>query len=218
MFQQPSAIEQAVAQSSFWGSILTLIIAGTSALLGLVAGWLGAYVKVNGENLATKEDFREALLRVEQNTSVIEDIKASVARRSTLDSELREAVRQFTIAAGGLLHSLCWLTWDCTTRNRLDSEMTSRYDTEAHLLLPQIMAQLAVVAMLDRQVHDKLLPLSQDIYSIDAKVGNAVALTETDLERGLQQLRIYHVEGNELDAKFRENISNLLNRDEAKTV
>jgi hypothetical protein len=52
--------------------------------------------------------------------------------------------------------------------------MVRRYAAETHELSPQIVAQLAVVAMLDREVHDKLSPLADAIFSLDAYVGNAV--------------------------------------------
>lgn len=195
-----------------------LIFAGLSAVFGLLAGWLGAYLKVKGENLATKEDFREALKRVEQNTSLVEGIKASITRRLALDSELREAVRQFFVAAGGLIYSCCWLAWDCTTRKRVDEELIRNYDTEARELMPQIVAQLAVIGMLDRTIYDKLLPLANGVHTLDYKVGDAVALAEKDLESGLKQLKQQHLEGNKLVEKLRESASNLLNEDVVKTV
>ena len=120
MSQDSSALAQAAAQSSSWASVSTLVLAASTGAIGLLSGWLGAYLKVKGENLATKEDFREILRRVEENTRVVEQVKASVAREVSLDAELREAVRRFTGSAGALVHSLCWLTWDCTARNRVD--------------------------------------------------------------------------------------------------
>ena len=130
--------------------------------MGLLSGWLGAYLKVKGENLATKEDFQEMLRRVEDNTRAVEAAKASVAREVSLDTELREAVRQFTAAAGALVHSMCWLTWDCIYRKRVDAKMVGGYDEEAHRQLPIIMAQLAVIAMLSRDAHAKLSPFADE--------------------------------------------------------
>ena len=110
MSQDPSTLSQAASQISSWGSISTLAVAAGAGAVGLLSGWLGAYLKVKGENLATKEDFQEMLRRVEDNTRAVEAAKASVAREVSLDTELREAVRQFTAAAWSLVRSMCWLT------------------------------------------------------------------------------------------------------------
>jgi len=118
---------------NFWGL-------ATTAVGGLFGGWLAAYLKIKGENLATKEDFLDALRRLEQNTRTIEEVKATIATGTVLKSELREAVRQFSMAAGGLAHSMCWLTWDCRARQRLNAEMVRNYDSEAHRLSPQIIS------------------------------------------------------------------------------
>lgn len=214
MSQDPSALVQAAASTS-WASISTLLLAAGAGAIGLLSGWLGAYLKVKGENLATKEDFQEMLRRVEDNTRAVEGVKASVAREVSLDAELREAVRQFTAAAGALVHSMCWLTWDCTARKRVDVDMVRHYDDEAHRLLPQLVSHLAVVAMLNPNVHERLSPLADALFILDASVGDAVVTSETDLAAGLEQLTHRHAESTELHGRFRWQVVNLLNRSAA---
>ena len=192
-----------------WTVLTTILFAVFSGVIGVLTGWLGAYLKVKGENLASKEDFEETRRRLAETTSAVEDIKAGTARRTSLDTELREAVRAFTVAVGALVHSICWLTWDCKERRRLDPEMVRRYDDEMHELAPQILGQLAVVAMLNPNIHAKLSPLAEDVFDLDAKVGEAVVLAEKDLEAGLVKLCDRHKNGSDLEARFREIVSHV---------
>jgi hypothetical protein len=218
MSQDPSTLSQAASQISSWGSLSTLVVAAGAGAVGLLSGWLGAYLKVKGENLATKEDFQEMLRRVEDNTRAVEAAKASVAREVSLDTELREAVRQFTAAAGALVHSMCWLTWDCTARNRVHVDMVRHYDEEAHRFLPLLLSHLAVVAMLNPDLHDRLSPLADSLFSLDAGIGNAVVKSETDLAGGLEELAQRLVEGTELEKRFRWQVANLLSPPSPRTV
>jgi hypothetical protein len=115
------------------------------------------------------------------------------------------------MGAGGMLHSICWLTWDSKMRKRLDTEMAKGYDLEAHKLSPQIVSQLAVIAMLDRRVHEKLGPLADGIFRLDAAVGNAVIETERDSASGLESLTAIHHEASEFERSFRTQVIDLFN-------
>jgi hypothetical protein len=83
--------------------------------------------------------------------------------------------------------------------------MVRRYDEEMHQLAPQILGQLAVVAMLSPEIHVQLSPLAEDVFDLDAKVGEAVVLAEKDLEAGLVKLRDRHKNGSELGNTFSRN-------------
>jgi len=189
--------------------LTTIVFAALSGVVGLLTGWLGAYLNVKGANLASKQDFQETRRQLAETTSEVEDIKAGIVRRTSLDTELREAVRAYTVSVGALVHSICWLTWDCNARRRLDPEMVRRYDAEMHQLAPQILGQLAVVAMLNPEIHAKLSPLAEEVFELDARVGEAVVLAEKDLEAGLVKLRDRHKNGNDLEARFRKTAPNL---------
>jgi hypothetical protein len=87
--------------------------------------------------------------------------------------------------------------------------MVKNYDAEAHRLSPQIVGQLAVVAMLDKTVGEILAPLATRIFDLDAKVGNAVVATEGDLPTGLVSLSELHGQAYEFERTFRQQVVDL---------
>jgi len=188
---------------------VAIVSAVLAAVLGVVLGWIGAYLKARGESAGQAADFRAALHRLEQNTAAVERIKLDVARQGSVDAELRQAVKQTTTAISALIHSICWLTWDCTARQRLDAEMVRKYDDEAHRLMPDIIGQLAGVAMFQSALHSKLSPLADDIIDLDADVGEAVVLAEKDLAAGLRQLEKCHSRGMALERQVRTTVTDV---------
>ena len=52
------------------------------AVVTLIAGFSGAYLKKRGENYATKQDFEDILKRVKETTKVTEEVKAAINRSS----------------------------------------------------------------------------------------------------------------------------------------
>jgi hypothetical protein len=63
--------------------------------------------------------------------------------------------------------------------------------------------------MLSTEIHSKLAPLTEDVFDLDARVGEAVIAAERNLETGLAKLRACHQEGSNLEAAFRRAVSNL---------
>ena len=118
----------------------------------------------------------------------MESIKAEVATGVALGRELRDAVRNYTEAVGALAHSMCWLTWDCKARERLNGEMVEGYDIEVHRLSPQIISQPAVVSMLNRASERSWLRLRAECCVFDGKIGEAVVAAEANLAIGLPLL------------------------------
>lgn len=188
---------------------LTFLTSIIAALVGLLSGWVAAYLKVKGENLATKEDFAEALKRLEENTKAVESVRFEISRRTNIDTELRASVKQATTAIGALVHSICWLTWDCVERKRLDREMVKRYDDEAHRLMPEVIGQLAVIAMLRSEIHGRLAPLADEVIELDAEVGHGVVRGEQDLQDGLKELGRCHERGMALERRVRTVVADL---------
>jgi hypothetical protein len=203
-------LEQATQQASSYNAAVSLLLAAATGAIGLLSGWAGAYLKVKGERYATREEFLETLCQVEQNTRTVEEVKAKITTGIAVGKELRDAVRAFTEGVGALTHSMCWLTWDCTERNRLDAEMAKNYDAEVHRVSPQIVGQLALIAMLDKAVVEKLAPLATDVFALDAQVGNAVVLAEKDQATGLAALRQLYGHANHFESRFRERVVDLL--------
>jgi hypothetical protein len=193
-------------------NVVQLVI---GALVGLVAGWVGAYAKVRGENLATRHDFEEVHARSVRNTNAIANVQAMVARSQVLDAELREAVRQLTVAVSSVLHSMCWLTWDSKARRRIDPEMVRRYDAELHDLSPKIIGQLAVIAALSPNTHMKLDPFVSRVFRHDAQIGDTIVSGEAEPTRVIPALEEAWRTGIELEEEFRALVSNLLTESRA---
>ena len=58
------------------------------AVVTIIAGFTGAYMKKRGENYATKQDFDEILKRVKETTKVTEEVKTEI-NRSSKELELK---------------------------------------------------------------------------------------------------------------------------------
>jgi hypothetical protein len=197
---------QTSAVPDAWVLIVPAVIA---AVFGALTGWVGAYLKVKAENYATKEEFDDALQRLAENTRSVGEENARIARRAALDTELREAVRQFAVAAGDLIHSMAWLTWDCVERKRISETMVAAYDQEVHRLSPTIVAQLAVIAMLDRDVHEKLSPFADEIFGVDLGLSNAIVAEEQSPRSPEDALRTWYAAATDLEGRFRFGVANL---------
>ncbi|HEU4755322.1 MAG TPA: hypothetical protein VFS72_01570 [Agromyces sp.] len=196
----------AASSPDVWALLVPAVIA---AVFGVVTGWVGAYLKVKAENYATKEEFDAALHRLAENTRTVGEENARIARRAALDSELREAVRMFAVAAGSVIHSMCWLTWDCVERKRISAPMVTSYDQEAHRLFPTMVSQLAVIAMLDRRVHDQLSPFADEIFSVDVQLSSAIVAEEQRPGTQGDALKSSYAASTDLEDRFRRGVANL---------
>jgi hypothetical protein len=209
MIQGLSVLQQAGSQGSTVNVETVIVGALISAVFGVLTGWIGAYLKVRAENFATKQEFRDAVRRLEENTRAVGEVNAAIARRTSLDSELRDAVRQFTAAAGSMIHSMCWLTWDSVERKRVNAALVKSYDDEIHKQSPSMLSQLAVIAMLDRDAHSKLSPFADQIFALDVRVSEAIVGEEGTPGSQRAKLRTCHVEGYELEQRFRRGVAEL---------
>ncbi|MFE5670907.1 hypothetical protein ACFQ58_04760 [Agromyces sp. NPDC056523] len=196
----------ASSSAALWAIVLPALIA---AVFGAVTGWLGAYLKVRGENFATKQEFEAALQRLAENTRVVGEENARIAHRASLDSDLRDAVRQFAVAAGGAIHSMAWLTWDCVERKRVDPQMVAAYDAEVHRLFPPIVAQLAVIGMIDAGVHGRLERFGDEIVELDANLSSTIVAEERDPGSQGDALRRHHEAASDLEERFRHGVAQL---------
>jgi hypothetical protein len=112
---EPTTLREAVSRETVSFSLASTSI---SAAIGVVAGFVGAYLNALGRGWATQQQFRDTLRQVEENTRAVATIKARIARGTTVDFEMRRAVRAFAAAAGAFIHSISWITWDFKTYGR----------------------------------------------------------------------------------------------------
>lgn len=92
------------------GDAQKILLAGLAVLLGLLGGWLGAYFNVKGKNLATREDYEDALEQLRRNTETVEDVKEKLsdqARRVTKSSEyVARQIEEFYGPIFNLVHQI----------------------------------------------------------------------------------------------------------------
>jgi hypothetical protein len=151
---------------------------------GLIAGlasYFGAYTKVKAEMRAATEDLKQSIANISATTLAVELARAEVAASSALAADQRKAIYALAIAMQTLIHSMCWLSWDAKARNTVRGDMAKTYDTEAHKLLPEIFSQLALLKILDVDLHSRSYPHAHRLSSLDVEFGEAIVLSETDV-------------------------------------
>jgi hypothetical protein len=152
-----------------------------SLLTGLVAGaasYFAAYGKVKGELRAATEELKQTLQNLTQTTNAVELEKARIAADAALASDQRKAIYALAAATQALAHSMCWLSWDIMARGTMRAELAKSYDTEAHKVLPEIFGQLAVLQLLDKDLHRRAYPHVTRLVALDAQFGDAIVATE----------------------------------------
>jgi hypothetical protein len=176
---------------------------------GIVAGfasYFGSYSKVKGEVRAATEDLRQTIQNLTETTRAIELEKAQIAASASLASDHRKAVYALAIATQAFVHSMCWLSWDAKIRGTVRAEMTKQYDTEAHRLLPEIFGQLALLRLLDQDLHSRAYPYAWNLASLDVEFGLAIVLAERDEAAGVEKFRSLFTQSttlqNEIDQLF----------------
>ena len=80
--QSGSAITTAANAVGVTATLLPHITGLVAAGLGAISGFLAAYVKVKGANLATREDLEDSLQALRRNTAVVEDVRGAASDRS----------------------------------------------------------------------------------------------------------------------------------------
>lgn len=168
---------------------------------GLVAGlasYFGAYTKVKAEVRAATEDLKQTIQNLTATTRAVELEKAKIAADSALAADQRKAIYALATAAQTLIHSMCWLSWDAKTRKTVRPEMAKAYDLEAHKLLPEIFSQLALIKILDEVLHSTAYPYATQLALLDVKFGEAIVLSESDIEAATSLLLGLFDQSNEL--------------------
>ena len=104
----------------------------------------------------------------------LEREKIENARADAIAKELSSAVQQLTIHVASAVHSMCWLTWLAARRpDQVTQERIDKYDAEQHITLPKILGYLTTTAALDAQFYDKLREQADEVFRLDAEIGEA---------------------------------------------
>src|SRR5579859_5787860 len=123
------------------------------AIVGGLAGWVASFVT----NLLNRR------LEMEKTAHSREDARLKA---------LRDAAGEFAASASQVVHSMAWLTWRAERApDRLGDEWFVRYDDELHKILPQLMAAVTKIAMLDGPAYEQATMVFNDIKAMDVKIG-----------------------------------------------
>jgi hypothetical protein len=176
-------------------SILTTIFTGVVAGL---AGYFASYAKVKAEVRAATEDLRQTIQNLTATTRAVELEKARIAADASVASDKRKTVYALASATQSLIHSMCWLSWDTKTRLTMNTEMASAYNAEAHRLLPEIFSQLAVLRLLDPDLHERAYRYASKLTALDVLFGEAIIAGENDRQAGVEALTRLYSNSNEV--------------------
>jgi hypothetical protein len=97
-----------------------------------------------------------------------------------------------------LTHSMCWLSWDAKTRNTVRQIAAQSYDSEAHKILPEIFSQLALLRLLDPELHSRAYPYASRLGALDVKFGEAIVKADNDVDAAVPLFQTLFVWTNEL--------------------
>jgi len=176
----------------------SIALALFTALIAGLGTYLSAYAKLKGEVRAAREDLKQTILNLSETTRTVELEKAKIAADAALASDQRKAIYALATSTQTLIHSMCWLSWDAKTRRAVRSDMTRAYDNEAHRLLPEIFSQLALLKILDENLHSRAYPYASELARLDVRFGEAIVLSETNPSAGTEKLSALFEISNEL--------------------
>lgn len=176
-------------------SILLALFTGVIAAL---ASYFGAYSKVKAEVRAATEDLRQTVENLRATTRAVELEKSKIATDSALAAEQRKAIYALATAMQMLTHSMCWLSWDVKTRNTVRPDVAKAYDSEAHKILPEVFSQLALLRILDVELHSRAYPYASQLAALDVKFGEAIVVADRDVDAAIPLFESLFVRTNEL--------------------
>lgn len=162
---------------------------------GVVAGissYFASYGKVKAEVRAATEDLRQTIEILRETTRAAEVEKARIMVEATLASDLRKSVYALASASQSLVHSMCWISWDARARHVVRADLSRMYDAEVHKLMPEIFGQMAVIRLLDSNLHARAYSFVEKLTRLDVDFGNAIVLSETDVAAATERLKELH--------------------------
>jgi hypothetical protein len=174
----------------------------TAGLIGVaVGGIISAITAVSTSLLTTRNQ-----LRVERE-------RAGIARHETLLQELRRYIAEVAREMLSAQHSMEWVCWHAQQApNLINDELIAQYHREIHLVIPQLLGSLAVVASIDQQVYEELERLAEELYKVEWKIAQAFAHYKTSPQESLDALRACHPETIELYQRLPPGLSAIMGR------
>ena len=145
---------------------------------------------------------RQSLANLTMSTRTVETEKARVAADALLESDKRKTVYALAIATQSLIHSMCWLAWDASTRRKVRETASELYNAEARALLPEVFSQLAVLRLADPALHAQAFRQATELVLLDASFGAAIVLSETDNPAAARRLSTLYDTANELQFRI----------------
>jgi hypothetical protein len=141
----------------------------------------------------------------------LEKDKALNARADALAKELAGAVQQLTISLASAVHSMCWLTWLAATRpDQLTQMKIDKYDDEQHVMLPKILGYLSTTAALDVKLYHTLRERVDEVFGLDAKIGEAGLSFKENPAASAAKLAAYFVESNKLERQLPRSVGDIV--------
>jgi hypothetical protein len=183
-------------------TVSSILLALFSGVVAGIACYFASYAKVRGELRAATEDMRQSLANLALTTRTVETEKARIAADALLESDKRKTVYALAIATQSLIHSMCWLAWDASTRREVRKTASDLYNAEAHKLLPELFSQLAVLRLIDPELHGRAFKQATELVLLDGKFGEAIVLSETDSLGAARRLSTLYDTANEMQFRI----------------
>jgi hypothetical protein len=140
------------------------------AVIGLLAGLLGAYV-------AGRQQYH------------LEEQKWRAARQDELDKERRLAIAELSRKIVAAVQTIARLAWYAQYQSdHISSEDISDYDKKIDGLLSEIMGSLVIVSALDSNMHAQMNRLVRKVYNLDDQFAKATILLASSRDEGIQAM------------------------------
>ena len=181
------------------GNLFTILFSFIGGLLTIAAGIVSGVVAARWQ-------------------SKIESEKWIRQKGDTFESQLLNNVRDFTTSIASALHSMCWLCWLAENGpERLTRMNIKLYDEEMHVMLPRIAGISAVIAGMDYQMYEKIMPVVTDIYKLDVAIGLA-GLEYQECQPNTAKALATHFQGSvQLNNTFSHRIAQAIRHHSTKT-
>jgi hypothetical protein len=134
--------------------------AGLAALIGAIVGGIAAIAGSFIVGLTQVRTEKQKWLRSKQDEAAAQ-----------LRLQIAEVARKLLSAQ----HSMEWIAWYAHyAPQRVTQEMVSNYEQEIHKAFPELLGALAVTAALSLDAYNRLTPLAEEVYDLDASISMAL--------------------------------------------